>query len=239
MPLKIKVQKKDEIPAGFESAYVERDGVFVLDVEGGFVEKSKLEEFRTNNINLQKQLQSFEGIDAAKARELLAKQTELETGDLIKKGDFKALIENQLAPFRTQLESEKKRNEQLLAQIEGTKMNDAVQSAGVKAGVRASAMKDLMLRAKGSFKVVDGTVVANEGVQTLDEWLVALKGEAPHLFEENSGGGAAGNGSGGAGLNASGRKNPFAKETWNLTEQGRITRENPKLAQSLRAAAGR
>jgi hypothetical protein len=239
MPLKIKVQKKDEIPAGLESAYVERDGVFVLDVEGGFVEKSRLEEFRTNNIALQNQLKSFEGIDAAKARELLAKQAELETGELIKKGDIKTLLERELAPIRAQTEAEKKKNAELQAKLDSSKLNDSLQSAGVKAGVRSSALKDLQLRASTAFRVVDGSVVAIEGVQTLDEWLEALKAEAPHLFEENSGGGAAGNGSGGAGLNANGKKNPWAKETWNLTEQGRITRENPKLANSLRAAAGR
>ena len=33
-------------------------------------------------------------------------------------------------------------------------------------------------------------------------------------------------------------KNPFAKETFNLTEQGKLYRENPEQARALAAAAG-
>jgi hypothetical protein len=238
MPLKFKYAKKEDVPAEQASLYVEKGGAFVLDVDGA-VERERLEEFRTNNIKLTNELKSFEGIDVAKARELMAKQAELEQGELIKKGDFASLIEQKLSPLRTDLQKERERNSQLQAQIEGKKLTDAVQSAGAKAGVRSSAMPDLQFRAERAFKVVGGEVVAVEAGQNLDGWLEGLKADAPHLFETNSGGGAAGNGSGGAGLNASGKKNPFAKETWNLTEQSRITRENPKLANSLRAAAGR
>ena len=35
MPLKFKAKSKDEIPAELHSLYVEREGAFVLDVEGG------------------------------------------------------------------------------------------------------------------------------------------------------------------------------------------------------------
>ena len=83
MPLKFKVTKKDDVPAEHASLYVEKDGVFVLDVEGA-VAREKLEEFRTNNINLQNQIKAFEGIDVEKAKELLQKQKELEDANLIK-----------------------------------------------------------------------------------------------------------------------------------------------------------
>ena len=52
-------------PAELQSLYVEGDGGFVLDVEGA-VDKTKLDEFRTNNIALSNQLSEtkrrFEGI---------------------------------------------------------------------------------------------------------------------------------------------------------------------------------
>lgn len=38
--------------------------------------------------------------------------------------------------------------------------------------------------------------------------------------------------------NGGGTKNPFAKETFNLTEQGQLFKENPELAKQLAAAAG-
>jgi len=81
MALKFKLKSKDEIPAEFQSLYVERDGAFVLDVDG-VADISKLDEFRTNNVGLFKQLddlkKKFEGIDPEKVRELEAEKLRLE-----------------------------------------------------------------------------------------------------------------------------------------------------------------
>ena len=66
MPIKFKVKSKDEIPAEHLALYVERDGAFVLDAEGA-VDKAKVDEFRSNNVALKKQLDElahkYEGID--------------------------------------------------------------------------------------------------------------------------------------------------------------------------------
>ena len=70
---------------------------------------------------------------------------------------------------------------------------------------------------------------------TLEEWLDTQVSEAPHLFESNAGGGAAGNGSGGVGHRSV--KNPFTKENWNLTEQMKLQKTDPQMAQRLKAAA--
>ena len=45
MALKLKYRDVKEIPAGDERHYVEREGAWMLDVEG-VVEKAKLDEFR-------------------------------------------------------------------------------------------------------------------------------------------------------------------------------------------------
>jgi hypothetical protein len=55
------------------------------------------------------------------------------------------------------------------------------------------------------------------------------------LFETNAGGGAASNGSSGAAQRSA--KNPFRKETWNLTEQMKLLKSDPQLAARLKAAA--
>jgi hypothetical protein len=55
------------------------------------------------------------------------------------------------------------------------------------------------------------------------------------LFESNAGSGAASNGSGGAAQRSV--KNPFRKESWNLTEQMRLQRTDPGLAARLKAGA--
>ena len=105
MPLKFKIAKKEDVPAEQASLYVEKEGVFVLDVEGA-VAREKLEEFRTNNINLQNQLKAFEGVDVEKAKELLQKQKELEDANLIKSGDLGKIIEKQLSPIKAELDKD-------------------------------------------------------------------------------------------------------------------------------------
>lgn len=51
MALKFRLKSKDEAPAEIQHLYVERDGAWVLDVDGAS-DKAKLEEFRANNIAL-------------------------------------------------------------------------------------------------------------------------------------------------------------------------------------------
>jgi hypothetical protein len=56
----------------------------------------------------------------------------------------------------------------------------------------------------------------------------------------NAGGGAAGNGSGGVGSGArpnGSLRNPFRRDTWNLTEQMKLQKSDPALAARLKAAA--
>lgn len=66
----------------------------------------------------------------------------------------------------------------------------------------------------------------------VDDVLKPLKEASPHLFKpENGGYNPAGGGNPPA-------KNPFAKDTWNMTEQGKLFRENPAQARQLAAAAG-
>ncbi len=81
-------------------------------------------------------------------------------------------------------------------------------------------------------------ILGDDGKVTgLEEQLKTLKETKSFLFKEENPGGTGGslgnNGRGGG----RGQKNPWAKDTFNLTEQGKILRENPTLAEQLRAAA--
>lgn len=67
----------------------------------------------------------------------------------------------------------------------------------------------------------------------IDDVLKPLKETSPHLFKSQQTGGY--NPAGGSGASAS---NPFAKETWNMTEQGKLLRSDPAQARQLAAAAG-
>ena len=74
----------------------------------------------------------------------------------------------------------------------------------------------------------DGKVIG------LDDVLKPMRESSPHLFK-NAGG------TGGYDLAGGGKppvNNPFAKETCNLTEQGRLFKQNPEQARQMAAAAG-
>ncbi len=254
MPLKFKYKAKEEIPAEHLSFYVERDGVFVLDAEGA-VEKSRVDEFRNNNVELKKQLdellKKYEGVDPEEARKLLEQKQKLEEGQLLKEGDVEKLV---IARVRAAVEPVEKRAaaaEQSAARIADRlaeiEINRAAIVAGTKLGLRPSAIPDLASRARTVFRMADGKAAAfdadgktplyaADGLTplTLDEWVAKLVVEAPHLFESNSGGGASGGGSGGVVSS----DNPWKRDSWNLTKQGKIFRQDPARARALAAAAG-
>jgi len=256
MALKFKIKSKDEVPAAVQALYVERDGALVLDVDGA-VDKSKLDEFRTNNITLSNELaeqkKRFEGIDPDEARRLADEKRRLEEAQQLKAGETEKVVEARVKAARgereKQLAAAASERDALNSRLVSIQIDQGVVAAATKRGLRATAMPDITARARNVFRLVNGVPTAFEAdgqtvrvgkdgsaAMTLDEWVEQQVADAPHLFESNAGGGAASNGSGGAGGNRSVR-NPFRKETWNLTEQMKLERTDPTLAARLRAAA--
>ncbi len=256
MALKFKFKSKDEVPAENLSLYTERDGAWLLDVEGA-VEKAKLDEFRTTNVALLKERdelkQRFDGIDPDAVRALAAEKQKLEEAAQLKAGEVEKVLETRAkalkGDFDKQISAVTTERDALNARLVAIQIDQGVITVASKRGLRASAMPDITARARGVFRLVDGVPTAFEpdgktvragkdGVtpMTLEEWVDAQVSEAPHLFESNAGGGAAGNGSGGAAHKTAG-KNPFARATWNLTQQMQLQKSDPQLAARLRAAA--
>jgi hypothetical protein len=249
MALKYKFKTKDEIPAELQSLYVERDAAWMLDAEG-VVEKSKHEEFRTNNIALTNQLKRFEGIDPDEVRELAAEKQRLLEERQLKAGEADKVIEARLKTARAEWEKTHgvvvAERDALTGRLTAIQIDQAVVTEATKRGLRATALPDITSRARQSFKLVNGVPQAfdgdgqtarmgKDGPMTLAEWVDALVSDAPHLFEANAGGGAAGSGGGAAGNRSV--KNPFRKESWNLTEQMKLQKSDPQLAARLKASA--
>ena len=256
MPLREKFASVTEIPADVRAAYVERNGAFVLDYEPPPpVEDKRVAEFRTNNIALQKQvtdlLQRFDGIDPDAVRKMAAEKLRLEEQALLKAGETEKVIDARVKAARAELErglnTLTMERDSLTQRLAAIQIDQAAVTEATKRGLRASAIPDLTARARNTFRLVNGVPQAVEADGTtvrvgkdgsplsLGEWTESLVGAAPHLFEANSGSGAAGGGPGGAadGLG----KNPFRKATWNVTEQMQITKTDPQRAARLRAAA--
>jgi hypothetical protein len=80
MSLKFKCKSKEEVPTELQSLYVERDGAFVLDVEG-VVDRARVEEVRASNIALTSQLaeqkRRFEGIESEQVKAIAAERDTL------------------------------------------------------------------------------------------------------------------------------------------------------------------
>ena len=251
MALKYKYTTKQEIPAEHQSLYVERDGAWLLDADG-VVSQSKLDEFRQNNITLTNQLKRFEGIDPDAVHQLAEDKRKLEESQQLKAGEVDKVIEARLKAARADWDKQHgvvvAERDALHGRLSAIQIDQAVVNEATKRGLRPTAIPDITSRARMTFKLVNGVPQAFDGdgqtartgkdgvsPMTLAEWVDALVSDAPHLFEANAGGGAAGSGSGGAGNRSV--KNPFRKESWNLTEQMKIQKSDPQLAARLKAAA--
>jgi hypothetical protein len=268
MALKYKYAKREEIPAEQVALYAEREGAFVLDVEGvtekAKVEelRAKVEEFRESNVTALREnrelKERFAGIDPEAVKTLAAEKQRLEEEQRLKEGKFQEVLSDKLksaetdwqkrihAPVLAERNRVQTERDELDAQLRRLLIDQAVVSEATRRGLRPTAIPDVTSRARLTFKLVNGVpqVLDGEKVRpgadgvtpmTLAEWVDGLVGDAPHLFEANAGGGAVGSTSGG-GVNRS-VKNPFRKDTWNITEQMRLTKSDPGLAARLKAAA--
>ena len=255
MNLPYKAKTKDEIPPALQPFYVEREGVWVLDLVGG-VDKSKADELLAANATLTKRIEDhehrFQGIDPEEVRKLAAEKRQLEEAQQLKAGEFERVLESRVkaatSPLEKQLAGVTVERDSLNARLSSIQIDQAVLTEATKRGLRPSAIPDITARARNTFRLVKGVPQALESdgqtprmgrdgltPLTVAEWIDAQVSDAPHLFEANTGGGAAGDASGGA-AHRSGR-NPFRKETWNLTEQMKLQKSDPALAARLKASA--
>src|SRR5512138_472153 len=109
MTLKFKIKSKDEIPAGLEAHYVERDGAWVLDADG-VADKSKLDEFRAANVALMRERDElrarFQGIDPDEVRRLADEKRKLEEAQQLKAGEAEKVIEARVKAVRGEMEKQ-------------------------------------------------------------------------------------------------------------------------------------
>ena len=258
MPLKFKYTGKGEIPAEHAALYIEREGAFYLDAEG-VVEKAKADEMRNHNIELRKQIEDrdarFAGVDPDEFRRLAEEKRKLELqAQGHKPEEIDKLVTERLktlkADWDKQFAAVTGERDSLNTRLTTIQIDQGVITAATKRGLRPTAIPDITARARTVFKLVNGVPQAFEadgktvrygkdGItpMTLEEWVDAQVADAPHLFESNAGGGAASNGGGAAAGSQRSVKNPFRKETWNLTEQMKLQKSDPALATRLKAAA--
>jgi hypothetical protein len=209
MALKAKVATLDEVPEAARSFYTEASGGgFALAVEG-VVPKEKVDEFRQNNLALKRQneelLAKFDGIDPDAARELLGQQAQLRERKLIEAGKVDELVQERVSGLikdhQKTLGVLTQERDGLQQQLHTHLVHGEVRTEALKAGVRAAALDDVILRADTVFRAHEGAPAAFKGKEMLygkdgvnplrpAEWIGTLRDTAPHLFEPSTGSGA-------------------------------------------------
>lgn len=217
MKLKYRIAKLEDVEEAYRGLYVQTEaGDFVLAVDGA-VDKTKLDEFRTNNIELQKRLDNYKDLTPEKVAELQELEKKRKEKELLDKGEIDTVIANRVGEMKTNYETTiaelNSKFSTANKQLEVLMIDNAVRDMAIKAGVRETAVDDVLLRAKTTFTIKDGKAVAvqikdgkeemlygSDGTNplTIQEWGKNLKTQAPHLFKESQGGGAPGSGNPGS-----------------------------------------
>ncbi len=224
MKLKLMLAKAeyDGLPDAIKALYsVAGDGNFHLQVEEDEGAKTKLDEFRTNNIallkekeQLEKKLQSMG--DPAEIEKMKKKLQEIDDKQMIEAGKLDELLaqrtdrmrtdyENQINQLKGALDERDKKlgatNQRLSEVLIDGEITRAVNDVGV---VRKDAIIDVIARGRRTWTLDEsGNPVPQEngkllygtdgkGPLTFKEWAQALVTQAPFLFEASGGGGAAG-----------------------------------------------
>lgn len=223
MALRREYATADEIPAELKALYVEKDGKFLLDVDGGVAgpdQAGALDKERKRARELEKTLndlrKNLEGLDPAKAREALATLRQLEEkGDLAELPEalqtkvdaiVRKRTERMAADYQEKLAAAEGQVKTLNGRLEELLIDNGLRTAAAKSGVKPSAIDDVVLYGRTQWKLdKDGKPVPMKGDEVLygkdgktpmspDEWLADRSTDRPHWFEPSTGGGAKGSG---------------------------------------------
>lgn len=160
--------------------------------------------------------------DAKKDLEQQIKERDKQLKELAEKAKGNEELEKQIKELQ---EVNKTTKEQYEVKIKELKID-----AAIREKLTDAKYPDLLITKFDKSKLV----VADDGtVSGIDDQLTQIKEQYKDLFIPEVKGNPPFNND----KSASGIKNPWSKEHFNLTEQGRILRENPELAKQLIASA--
>ena len=152
--MKLRYQNQSEVPAELAAHYTQRDGAFVLNVEGA-ADPAQLEQLHSANLALTKELdehqQRFQGIDPDAARKLETEKRQLEEAQQLKAGEFEKVLETRLqaakADFKSSSRPSASERDSLTDQLAKIQIDQAVLTAATERGLHRSAVPDLLGRA--------------------------------------------------------------------------------------------
>lgn len=259
MGLKAIIDSLDGIDERYHDLYTERNGKFEISGIEGLKTQADIDRLQSalskerNDHKLIKERYSILGdLDPNDVISQLDRIAELEAAAAGKVDETKLeqLVEARLRTKVSPLEREKdtlaKQLGELTQQVEQYKItertrliHDTVRKAAASAKLLPEALEDALMLAERVMEVEDdGRVVVRDNVgftPGVDPtvWLTDLQPKRPHWWGPSIGGGASGSSRAGGG-----GTNPWRADGWNMTEQGRLLRENRTRAEQLAKAAG-
>lgn len=263
MALKTTYDDQNDIPEQYRDLYAERDGKWELTgIEGVKTQadidrlNESLRKEREDHKKTKDRLKVWGDLDHDEVHKKLDQYEELKlkAEQHPNKDDIEAqvnkLAEAKVVTATAPLERELKELRQAVVEKDATindfqaketsrTISDAVRKAATEGKVVASAMDDILLLGERVFEVQeDGSVLTKDSVGVTpgvapDIWLGEMQERRPHWWPASQGAGGRGSG-GGEGFS----NNPFSHDHWNLTEQGKEYKTNPKRAEQMAKAAG-
>lgn len=262
--LQVTHDKLEDVPEQYRDLYSEQDGKFTLTGIQGLKtqadidrQQSALTKERDEHKETKGKLHVWGDLKHDEVTQKLDRFTELE---VMAKGNrdemdakleelTEARVKTRLSPVERENTNLKKDFTALEAEVfslrtEKTKrvIDDAVRVATIANKTIPEAEADILMLANVVFEVSeDGKSVLTKenpyGVTvglSPDIWLTDMQEKRPHWWPSTVGGRAKGSGPGGGFAN-----NPFTRENWNVTEQGRVfTTQGKEKAEQMAKVAG-
>lgn len=262
MAIKAIVDKIEDVEEPFRTLYTEKNGKFELTGVEGMKTQADIDRLTSALEKERKDHKASKGLWAPlgerKPEDVLAlldriPELELAAAGKIDDKKINEMVETrigsktgpltrQIQTLTTQLGDAGKVIEGFQAKEKQRTIHDSIREAVGKAtGFIGAALEDALMFGERMLDVnEDGKVVTKDSVGVTPGvdafvWLTEMQNKKPHWWGATQGGGAGGNN--GKGGSSSG-PNPWAHDTWNMTEQGKLFRQNPERAAALAKSAG-
>lgn len=170
--LKYKLVKVDfdKLEDAQKALYKQDGDDYILEVEGA-TSKTKLEEFRANNVLLTENAKKFENIDLDKYKQFQETDRKLRDKELIDKGDFETLVSERLAAHTSDANAKIETANNLAAEttlkyntlIDKVEIEGAATKAFASHKIRPDAQSLIMADIKSRFSVDNGAVIGKDG----------------------------------------------------------------------------
>lgn len=268
MALRAVIDKAEDIPAAFASEYVEKDGKFYLDLDNTLTSHTALHSLTTALATLKREKKTLQDrvtnleaktaglpddFDPARYADITA---ELETlkNDPNRDKDTEQKLQKERERYEQRLrDAEAKRLADLRAKEEEIKERDdlihatlvdgGLTEALVKSGIAKEFMGATRALLRSSVKVRKGDDGKRHAVVDTDLGEVDIDKFVENWSKSDDGKPfvtpAKGSGSHGSGNGRGSEINPWSKEAFNMTEQGRIIKSDKDKARRFMKAAGR